>query len=113
MKQCTKCKCQVGSGVIICPYCNAYLPEPKEPLRPVRAQSTPVVLLQRPNRTLSVQQPVIHEIYEPALPQNDTLLAPQVTNVPERSMSFLLLTTMVCLAVANVLELAALLMILR
>ena len=26
MQQCTNCKCQVGSGISVCPYCGAQLP---------------------------------------------------------------------------------------
>ena len=30
MQQCSNCKCQVGSGISVCPYCGAQLPLQKQ-----------------------------------------------------------------------------------
>ena len=98
MQQCTNCKCQVGSGIAVCPYCGAWMP-PEEPAS--------VPFPQKPigprdysgnERTQWVETRSI--VARPA---------PEKHEVP---METVLLMLLACMIVANIFEFVALLLVL-
>ena len=112
MKQCTNCKCQVGSGVVICPYCNAYLPEPVQ-REPGRRTTTPVVVQRystRETSDLNYYAPPLR-YYDPVQTTGGRLAAAAaIPAKPKTNMPQMLLLVAACLLAANLMEIAALLL---
>ena len=123
MQQCSNCKCQVGSGISICPYCGAQLPveEYKTPERGGTYIRTPntaqrggtyrvTYIAATPSEGRSQESPLSIELPAPY----DT---PYFFYYPERerhtwSRETILLTLLVCVIVASLFEFVALLLLL-
>ena len=120
MKQCTNCKCQVGSGIAVCPYCGASLPldEPADKTMIAVQQVYPADRLytieqhfnSMESQTSSESLPARNMLYIPVQQLPDC--ASCRGNARYSSVTSVLLTLLICMMVANVLQFAALLLLL-
>lgn len=121
MKQCPNCKCQVGSGVSVCPYCGAQLPVDEE-FRPEKTGYPPTER-SYPGGCQRTQHTPYHTEYNPAAPadtgpQVPYYVASPCGNCPERgknqnTLVSVLVILLICMLAANIFELVALLLVVR
>lgn len=119
MQQCLNCKCQVGSGISVCPYCGAGLPletswdRNATLIRPTASGSNGTFQM-----TYKMKTPFLNAAGVPAsweLPGYYGTCAGYDTGVQEEqgnSTETLLLALLACTLVASLCEFAALLLLL-
>lgn len=118
MKQCPNCKCQVGSGVAVCPYCGKQLAV-EERFRP-KMEHPEYAAAERVRYQRYYARPVQPEAAYPWKPPAGQYVpyytAAYCDRCPEQRKSqntliSVLLILLVCLVAANIFELAALLLV--
>lgn len=128
MKECPKCKCQVASGVALCPYCGTTLPVEDTVSNPQATYIQPPRVPFRQNTEYPYYQNGVGRGYPVAYPHNSAMNyntwdgtgycgVPVYYPVPEQTKKhstteLVLLIALICMFVVNVFELVALFLLL-